>query len=283
MRNLGKINGMKILATFLAITFFVSCANSKETNYTASTPADPIIKKFLGIPLTDSIDFIRWKLSLNDLKYSLECNYGIGKPNTNGFYNGGKKIALSGPVKRDKNTYLLHNGNQILKLIELNANLLHILNEDNSLLKGGGGWSYAINNIIPSANDKVSITAKQTIIKDSIAFEGRTPCGVPGIIEPGKECYKLKWLIVFYGDPAKKEPDTYKLLGTPYRVEGGRRGNWKIMAGKDGRIIYQLYDEKGNPFIHLLKLDEGVLIFTDAKGNLLVGDHDFSYTLNRRF
>ena len=42
-------------------------------------------------------------------------------------------------------------------------------------------------------------------------------------------------------------------------------------------------DEKGKPFIHLLKLDEGVLIFTDAAGNLLVGDLDFSYTLNRRF
>src|SRR5687768_3602959 len=131
---------MKNFVTFLLATFFVSCANSKETNYTASTPADPIVKTFLGISLTDSIDFIRWKLSLTDLRYSLECNYGIGKPNINGFYDGGKKIVLSGSVKRDKNTYLLQNGNQILKLIELNANLLHILNEDNSLLIGGGGW-----------------------------------------------------------------------------------------------------------------------------------------------
>ena len=274
---------MKNVVTLLLATFFVSCANSKETNYTASTPAAPIVKKFLGISLTDSIDFIRWKLSLNDLKYSLECNYGIGKPNTNGFYDGGKKIVLSGSVKRDKNTYLLQNGNQNLKLVELNGNLLHVLNEDNSLLIGNGGWSYAINNIAPAANDKVNLTAKQTIIKDSIAFEGRTPCGVPGIIPAGKECYKLKWLIVLYGNPANKQPATYKLLGTAYRVEGGRRGNWKIIAGKEGRIIYQLSDESGKPFIHLLKLDEGVLIFTDAKGNLLVGDLDFSYTLNRRF
>lgn len=274
---------MKTFATVLSIIFFVSCANSKETNYTASTPAAPIVKKFLGIPPTDSIDFIRWKLSLNDLKYTLECNYGIGKPNTNGFYNGGKKIVLSGPVQRGKNNYVLQNGIQILKLAELNANLLHILNEDNSLLIGNGGWSYAINNITPSANDKVNLTSKQTAIRDSIAFEGRTPCGVPGIIEPGKECYKLKWLLVLYGNSTKNEPATYKLLGTPYRIEGGRRGNWKITPGKDGRIIYQLFDESGKPFIHLLKLDEGVLIFTDSKGNLLVGDLDFSYTLNRRF
>ena len=274
---------MKILATVLSIVFFVSCANSKETNYTASTPAAPVVKKFLGIPLTDSVDFIRWKLSLNDLKYSLECNYGIGKPNTNGFYNGGKKVVISGPVQRDKNNYILKNGDQILKLVELNANLLHVVNNDNSLLVGNGGWSYAINNIAPAAIDKINLTSKQTVIKDSIAFEGRTPCGVPGIIEAGKECYKLKWLIVLYGNTAKNEPSAYKILATPYRAEGGRRGNWKITTGKDGRIIYQLLEESGKPFINLLKLDEGVLIFTDSKGNLLVGNPDFSYTLNRRF
>ena len=274
---------MKTLATVLSILFFVSCANSREADYTASTPAAPVVKKFLGIPPGDSIDFIRWKLSLNDLRFTLECNYGISKPNTNGFYDGGKAVFIKGTVQRDKNIYVLKNGDQILKLVELNANLLHVVNKDNSLLVGTEGWSYAINNITHPANDKVNLSSKQTAIRDSIAFEGRTPCGVPGIIEPGKECYKLKCLIVLYGNAAKNEPSTYKLFGTPYRVEGGRRGNWKIISGKEGRIVYQLLDESGTPFIHLLKLDEGVLIFTDAKGNLLVGNPDFSYTLNRRF
>ena len=273
---------MKIIATFLSIALFVSCANSKETNYTASTPAGQLVRSFLGISLTDSIDFIRWKLTLTDIEYSLECTYGVGKPNTNGFYEP-KKVSLTGTVKRENNTYILQNGTQRLKLAELNANLLHILNEDNSLLIGGGGWSYVINNITPSASDKINFIAKRTALRDSMAFEGRTPCGVPNIIPVGKVCYKLKWYLVLYGDPAKNEPTTYKVLGTPYRVEGGRRGNWKIITSKNGKIIYQLIDEKGNPFIHLLKLDEGVLIFTDAKGNLLVGDLDFSYTLNRHF
>ena len=274
---------MKLVNTFLSIFLFVSCANSKETNYTASTPAAPIVRTFLGIPLTDSIDFIRWKLVLTDYKYTLECNYGIGKPNTNGFYNGGKKVELSGPVKKEKTYYILQNGNRSLKLAELNANLLHVLNNDNSLLIGNSGWSYAINNIAPLATDQSNFSSKQAVIKDSMAFEGRTPCGVPGIIPPGKECYKLKWYFVLYGNPAKNEPSIYRILGTPYRKEGGKKGKWKIITGKDGRIIYQLNDEKENSFIYLLKLDEGVLIFTDAKGTLLVGDLDFSYTLNRYF
>jgi len=274
---------MKLIATLVLITFLVAGTNSKEANYTASTPADPLVRKFLGISLTDSIDFIRWKLSLTDKKYFLECSYGIGKPNTNGFYDE-KKVVLSGIVKRENNNYILENGSHILKLAELNANLLHIVNNDNTLLRGGGGWSYALNNMAPSATNQFNILTKQQIVlKDSIAFEGRTPCGVPGIIEPGKLCYKLKWYLVLYGNK-KNEPATFRILGTPYRRdEGGKRGNWSVTTSIDGRIIYRLNDKNEKPFIYLLQLDPGVLIFTDASGNLLVGDHDFSYTLNRRF
>ena len=273
---------MKIVATLITFVFFTSCASSKETNYTASTPASALVRSFLGVSLTDSIDFIRWNLSMNDIKYTLECNYGIGKPNTNGFYDGGKKVSFSGIVKRDKNIYVLQNGKQTLKFAELNNNLLHILNDDNTLMIGGGGWSYAINRINPSPNNELTLAAKETVIKDSMAFQGRTPCGVPAVPK-SEECYKLKWYIVLYGNPAKNESLTYRLLGTSYRVEGGKKGKWIINTDKNGKIVYDLLDETGKPLFHLLKLDDGVLIFTDEKGNLLVGDHDFSYTLNRKF
>jgi len=88
--------------------------------------------------------------------------------------------------------------------------------------------------------------------------------------------------LVLYGDPVKNEPLTYRVLGTGFRAEGGRKGRW-LINNKDGKIVYELLDEAGQPFLHLLKLDEGVLIFTNEKGDLLVGDHDFSYTLNRKF
>ena len=273
---------MKFIATFLSFTLLVSCANSKETNYTASTPASSIVRAFLGISLTDSIDFIRWKLSLTDLKYSLECNYGISKPNTNGF-NNEKKIALSGNVKRENNNYILENGKNVLQLAKLNANLLHILNNDNTLLIGGGGWSYALNNIAPTATNQINLTAKQSVLKDSIVFQGRTLCGDFSINRPSQNCIKMKWLILFYAN--KNEPTTYLLNRSnmlPLEYPG-KKGTWKIIAGKDGRIIYELTPDKGTIPTYLLKLDEGVLIFTDAKGNLLVGNHDFSYTLNRRF
>ena len=272
---------MKLIATALSFILFISCASSKETNYTASTPASALVRNFLGISMTDSIDFIRWKLTINDNQYSVDCNYGIGKPNTNGFYDGGKKVSFNGQIVKEKNIYTFKHNDQSLKFIELNNNLLHILNDDNTLMIGGGGWSYAMNILKPVLNDHLELIPQKTIIKDSMAFQGRTPCGVPNVLK-SQQCYKLKWYLVLYGDPVKNQPLTYRVLGTGFRAEGGRRGKW-LINNKDGKIVYELFDENGKPFIDLLKLDDGVLIFTDEKGNLLVGDHDFSYTLNKEF
>ena len=273
---------MKISIVFLSLLLIASCAKTQDKTYIASTPAAPVVRTFLEIPLTDSIDFIRWKLVLQNNRYMLECNYGIGKPNTNGFMNGGKKISLTGELKKEGNRYLLQNHTKILKIIELNTDLLHLLNADNSLLVGGGGWSYALNNTRPAGSDQVSIIAGPTVLKDSMTFHGRTPCNIPGLITPGSLCYKLKWYIILYGNAQKNEPDGYKILGTRWRNEGGKTGSWKIITGKNGRVIYQLNDNGENALLYLLKLDENILVFTDAQGKLLVGDEDFSYTINRK-
>jgi hypothetical protein len=274
---------MRFAIALLSMLLNVACATPAEKTYTASTPAAPVVKSFLGIPLTDSIDFIRWKISFSGNRYKLHCNYGIGKPNTNGFINGGSTVDLEGELKKEQNVYTLRNGNKILKMAELNTDLLHVLDQDNSPLIGNGGWSYAINNISPSLTNQIThaVHHRQTVLKDSMAYEGRTPCGVPGIIAAGKECYKLKWYIVFYANPSNNQPTTYRLYGTPYRKEGGIKGDWKIITGADGRIAYQLYDNAGKVFINLLKTDENILVFTDAGGKLLVGNEDFSYTLNK--
>jgi hypothetical protein len=154
------------------------------------------------------------------------------------------------------------------------------------LLVGTSGWSYTLNSVTPLGTDQVNVIAAPGVLKDSMAFHGRTPCNVPGVIEPGKLCNKLKWSIIFYANAQKNEPGTYRVFGTPWRKEEGgrvgRTGNWKIVTGKNGRTIYQLYDENGNGFLYLLKLDEHILVFTDAQGKLLVGDGDFSYTINRK-
>jgi hypothetical protein len=256
-----------------------SCVSGKESRYTGSTPAtSKAIRTFLNIPLSDSVDFIRWRLTLTDINYELECNYGISKPNTNGFMNGGKKTSFSGKVTREKNYYRLHHENRTLNILELNNNLLHFLDDNNAMLIGTGGWSYTINNESPVSTDVVSVVPVNMIFSDSIGLQGRTPCrGIDG----RKECYKLKWWIVLYADPKTNQPNGCRVNGTMYD-HNARSGIWTITNDKNGRIIYQI-DARGRPSLYLLKLDENIYSFVDDKGNLLVGDHDFSYSLSRKF
>lgn len=277
-----KHGSMKNMVTVFVLLLIGCCSNGKEKNYMGSTPGGRVIKLFLGIPLTDSVDFIRWKLTIRASDYELQCNYGIGKNNTNGFINGGRNLGLIGRLSTDKNYYALQNGNKTLYIARLNADLLHLLDNNKSLLVGNGGWSYTLNSLAASFSDHVNLSPHQTAIKDSLDFEGRTPCQIPGIIPAGTQCYKLKWHIILYADTRTNRPGRYKIFGTTWRQDGPKTGHWKIITGKDGRITYQLNDEKGEKLLYLLKLDENILIFTDAAGKLLVGDEDFSYTLNRR-
>ncbi len=274
---------MKICLIFFSFVIFNSCAKAKENNFTGSTPAGNVVKDFLGIPLADSVDFIRWNITLDNDRYHLFCHYGIGKPNTNGFINDGKKIAFKAELEKKGNYYQLRNGDKVLILAELNGNLLHIADNSNSLLTGNGGWSYTLNKVSPSATSQVNIFSQQNILKDSVAYIGRTPCKIPGIVPAGTTCYKLKWSIVLYAGAANNETGTYRMNGTPYYEKGGITGKWKIVTGKNNRIIYQLNDDNGKALIYLLKLDENILVFTDEQGNLLVGDGDFSYTLNSKW
>ena len=265
----------------MLILLFASCANGKERIYIGSTPAGEVVKSFLGIPMTDSVDFIKWRIILGDKSYSLQCQFGIGKPNTDGFMNDGTKIEVSGELEKEKNYYIVRSSDKTLMMLELNNNLLHLLDKDKGLLIGNGGWSYTLNNEKPSNTYQVNMISKQNYLKDSIAFEGRTPCWNFAIVHPSPECIKLKWFVVLYADPKTHQPTRYHLNGNSRR-EGGKRGTWKITTGKGGRIIYQLSSDNENASIYLLKLDDNILVFTDAEGNLLVGDKNFSFTLNKR-
>ncbi|MEI9810097.1 MAG: hypothetical protein WDO16_20745 [Bacteroidota bacterium] len=68
---------------------------------------------------------------IRDDRYHLHCNYGIGKPNTNGFINNGLKIELSGEVKKEDNYIRFQNGDKTLGAAELNNNLIHLLDTGN--------------------------------------------------------------------------------------------------------------------------------------------------------
>ena len=275
---------MKIIPSLLLIILLASCANGKEITYIGSTPAHPVVRSFLGIPSRDSIDFIRWKLVFGKDHYHLKCQYGIGKPNTNGFIDGGKWIELSGILKKDGNYYYLQASDRKLTILELNSNLIHLLDENKNSLIGTGGWAYTLCIEKPSLTDQVNLISKQGALQDSFSFQGRTPCGEFSINRAGPNCIKMKWLLVFYADLRMQKPTTYLLnhsRANPLEYPG-KTGTWKIITGKDRRIIYELTPDDESTPTYLLKLDDNILAFTDEKGNLLVGNEDFSFTLSRK-
>src|SRR4249919_812246 len=120
---------------------FILCLNQNKTSFTGSTPAEKNIRVFLGIPLSDSVDFIRWKLTISDHHYEMDCQYGIGKPNSNGFIHNGERKTFGGNFRKEGNIYYFLKEKKVLKALEFNSDLLHFVDEQNNLLVGNGGWS----------------------------------------------------------------------------------------------------------------------------------------------
>ncbi len=92
----------------------------------------------------------------------------------------------------------------------------------------------------------------------------------------------MKWYVLLYPDPNSGKPSHFLMGGMGYRKESMARGEWKIISDNNGKIIYALMFENWTQPLHLLKGDDDILFFTDARGHLLVGNEHFSYTLNKR-
>lgn len=130
----------------------------------------------------------------------------------------------------------------------------------------------------------------QSIKEDNMligTFDGRTPCQ-----ELAKqmhqttipECIKIKWRLKLYKDSLKTNTGTFELEGFVFRTKDILKGKWNIIIGTNAdphAIVYQLSYQQGES-LFIQKGDDNVLFFLDQQKNLMVGNRDFSYTLNRK-
>jgi hypothetical protein len=130
---------------------------------------------------------------------------------------------------------------------------------------------------------------ERTIIADEsvmAVFAGKTPCQEIARelnVNVEEDCFKLKWELTLYQDAKTQTPTSYKMEGTFYR-KNIREGKWIMIRGSvpdTEAVVYQLDPDKPDGSIFLLKGDEDVLFMLDRERNLLVGNDEFSYTLNR--
>jgi hypothetical protein len=273
-----------------------------EIELTASTPGDSMIKEMLGIDRGIQVDFIRWNLRLaseenNKKSFVLDINFGESQPNTSGFIMGGYILALRGiyTMVKENNIeyYNLRSTDPAasFSLVRLTGDLYHLLTPDNTLMVGNGGWSYTLNrkNPIRSEEPGQTPTFFPDVWKDSQTkeiFVGRTPCTPVSEIyhlPVSNNCIKLKWKLTLYRDPVTLLPTSYSLSRTGHR-EREVEGRWTILQGREINskgIIYQLDPDKSDISLFFLRADENLLFFLDKEFNPLVGDHNFSYTLNK--
>ena len=279
-----KTKNMRSVFLVFVYAIFYSAVIAKTAAYQGSTPAHADVRKFLEISMTDSIDFIIWTIDFNHNKYALECRYGLSQPSTPGFRNE-RKAAFSGKFSRQGSYYELQNGNKILYILEVNANLLHLLDRDKQMLRGNGGYSYTLNLETPQATKSFVPSIKNYRFEPTMVFEGRTPCQelakMMGLTKSAA-CEKMKWYIIFYSDPQTKQATYYLEGGMGYKKETMAKGKWEKLVDKEGRTIFKLDPDKRFN-VYLVRADENILFFTDSLGTPLVGNRYFSYTLNRTY
>lgn len=278
--------------------------------FVGSSPASEPIRRVLGIPSESKAELIVWTLTLHQdattrvpSRFDLRCEYGTtraGRPGLariektlerQGSWTAGKGI----PSNPDAIVYELGGA---LSLVQVDANLLHVLNPDRSLMLGNGGWSFTLNRSEHAealANPKRAqsqpemsyrISAVSTAPTVLGVFEGRTPCqGIARELKLSVDaaCTKAKWRVTFHQDPTTRTPTTYKVEGSLYRY-GPRVGALSIVRGtvEPNATVYRLAPMTTEPALLFMKGDDNVLFFLRQDGRPLVGHREFSYTLDRR-
>jgi hypothetical protein len=267
-------------------------AQQRSDVFEGSTPAEPSIRQVLGIPATSKIELIQWKLVLSPSRYELQARYGRKRAGRQGAWRIGKGT----PSNPDAVVYELDGAPA---LAQIDANILHLLNPDRTLMVGDGGYSYTLNRVERAETLVAPALARaQPDMSYSISplstgplvfgvFEGRSPChGIAQRLNIAVDaaCTKSKWRVTLYQDPRTRTPTTYKVEGSLHRT-GAREGTWSFVQGTPGdprATVYRLAPTDTEPAMLLLKGDDNVLFVLDQDGTPLVGHRDFSYTLNRR-
>jgi hypothetical protein len=251
------------------------------------------------------VDFIRWNLTLKTLQdgsntFIINIAFGEAKQNTLEFEGGGEKLSFDGyftiahlnEEKVNKTIYTLHS-NKVnpITLLKINDNLFHFLTPGNQLMVGNQRWSYTLSRKVPVESSILpSLAMPSVLLRDTdrqITFEGRTPCTklpAENSFDYAPGCLKIKWLLTLNRDPKSLQPTTYRLLQTSDK-NTELEGTWAIVRGSPSNseaVIYKLDPDKPEKSLSLFVADENVIFFLDKSSQLIPGNSDFSYTLNKR-
>jgi hypothetical protein len=127
-------------------------------------------------------------------------------------------------------------------------------------------------------------TASETPVGPHIfgIFRGRTPCQeLAKLLDtPASEaCNKVKCRLFLYQDPVTKLPTTYEWAGKIKCT-----GKWTISKGTKSdpaATVIRLEIPNSKSQLEFLRIDDDILYILGRNEEPLVGNMEFSYTLNR--
>ena len=117
-------------------------------------------------------------------------------------------------------------------------------------------------------------------------YDGRTPCDKLAVQleeNASSDCIKIKWRLTLLATNVNASEGQYEIVGFRYQRQAPRKGNWHIEKGMPGNpdaevLVLEATDK---PAIRFLKADENIFFFLDQQNEVLVGNKDFSYSLNK--
>lgn len=282
---------------------------SATTVFRGSTPGDEPAKLLLTIQDNIKVDFIRWNLSFTSQHtFSLDIVFGESEQNTLGFKGGGQKLSFTGEyivsINKDANftgeIYHLKSSRFPTEILlrKVNDNLLHLLTTRKELMNGDAGYSYTLNRVNPVVPSLYAFTSQTTgfpsVGMDTVsAFHGRTLCNnelieLTGVAPAGYQ--RIKWELTLNYDPQTHMHTTFRLRSIYVGVVDAvatKTGKWEMTRGiktDSQAIVYllKLNEDTMEKSLAFLRGDDNVIFFLDKDRNVMVGNGDHSYTLNRK-
>lgn len=270
-----------------------------------------IARPLLNIPAEAQCDRTKWNLTLyvnsrtqSPTTYRLSSEHGHHIDNRTLIMKGSNvregNWSIATGVKADPHAtvYQLEPSDpqRTIAFQVIDSNIIHLLDRNRNLVIGSAAQSFTLSRMDNQAN---AASSPEEVSMKSLApepnrhmsppvrvFSGRTPCRAAArqLKHPvAVGCMKLKWELTLNQDPKTSSPTTFKMRGTLFR-DFDRAGKWAILQGRPAdanATIYRLDFDTVEKSLFLLKADDNILFFLDNDGSLIVGNSDFSYTLNR--
>ena len=268
---------------------------SPTTQFVGTMPCGDAVRAFVG---GEPCQSVIWQLDLGVAGsggpgWSLTAAYGANSASSVGTMPDG--LHLSGRLEKSGMTYrLISNAGKSISFRQASSTLIHLLDAQNRLMPGTGGWSYTLSRADvtddPGRPEQVfggsyKLSPRETGNTLFGIFGGRTPC--TGLVRAlhitlNDGCQRLKWRVTLLQDASTREPTRYKIEGSLHHT--AREGAWRIVRGTatdTNAVVYQLDGTATEAAMLLWKADDNVLFLLDERKQPLVGTIDFSYTLSR--